>query len=170
MINISKNLLIFLGAFILVFVAFSFVLANTGSNPAVMGHSVNEISPPENCGVGQALIWTEDGWICGSSGGSGGDAVSDFYIEGQDAQSVEFTNGLIMKFGFKSKGGSDIYLSFEDETGSSFPNEVIYATASWGRFHTKTNHEDMSCSVRDVTNEGMRIRSYNDVYWMAIGH
>jgi hypothetical protein len=68
--NIGRKEAIFFGAVILVFVVAGLAIAYTSDgsgNPAVMGHSLEEMSLPD-CLNGQALVKTATGWDCGNAG------------------------------------------------------------------------------------------------------
>ena len=69
-LDISNRSFILIGILLVIILIGGFVIAyNTDpANPAVMGHSINEINLPD-CEYGEALIKQADGsWGCGSAG------------------------------------------------------------------------------------------------------
>lgn len=71
-LNIEKgHVFLIVGAILLLAVAVIGVYAYNSSpaNPAVMGHSINEIDGIPTCVAGQALTKTATGWSCIASGG-----------------------------------------------------------------------------------------------------
>ena len=63
-LTFQKTDLFLISAVFIFLVAVGFVIATNSGNPAVMGHSLNEIALP-SCSTGQVLKQTSTGWACG---------------------------------------------------------------------------------------------------------
>jgi hypothetical protein len=50
-----------------------------GGNPAVMGHSIDEIGTPASCAAGQVLTWSGSAWSCTTVSGPSGGNPTGFY-------------------------------------------------------------------------------------------
>ena len=140
-INIGRREAIFFGAIILVFLVAGLAIAYGGNTPAVMGHSLGEVSMPA-CDVGEALVKTGDGWNCGSAGPMG---------------------DLVVKYGtVPTNVGGEGQIIFPE----SFPTEVLYVAIT----PTHNTGYQTNCGIYNLNKNNFSYASCPaPAYWFAFG-
>ena len=110
MSNKSFYMFVMVGLIVLVV---GVVYAYGGSNPSVMGHSIDEIAPPIGCSGGQVLGWSGSSWQCVND--EGGEIADVGCPDGYEPFTNQLGESCILKDDWSESGsmsasvGSGIY-------------------------------------------------------------
>jgi len=165
MVNINlkfqKKDLWLLSAIVVFLVGVGFVVAYGGNDPAVMGHSYQEL---QKCGANLILKTNPSGqWECVAESGGGSFVPSTYNGE----ESVTFPNGLIIKSGQVTLSRTvDYALIF----ASAFPHGIISIVFSRS---VASPDQNWSWTVKSRTKTGATFWTSSDsgTYdWIAIGY
>lgn len=82
------------------------VYAYGGSNPAIHGHSINELAPPVGCSAGQVLGWSGTSWQCVDN--EGGEVADAGCPSGYEPFTNQISESCILKDDWSDSGSLSV--------------------------------------------------------------